>query len=284
MRTATILCAMCLFAGCSLFKPAANVAFTVEPGTQSESPDELAAVLRGRLENMGAPSGEVVVTGRTVEVRTHLAEPADAVRRLLRPFHVEFALADDRKLASVAGALHKAQPSLVTSPTYGESDGQTVCSKDRVVLEKAMAGMPVSDRVWAVQSRVAYGGEAAAAPDLCAILLEPTVLDNQDITWAEAFESDYGDMAVRVAFNKRAGQTFATMTGSAVKRRLAIVLDGTVVSVPVIQERITGGKAHITMGRGPGSDQEAVALAAALSARPLPSQPTLLTIKMIAAK
>ncbi len=53
---------------------------------------------------------------------------------------------------------------------------------------------------------------------------------------------------VSLKLNREATRTFASITGRNIGRRLAIVLDGTVRSAPIIQERIPSGEAMITTG------------------------------------
>ncbi|RLB70602.1 MAG: protein translocase subunit SecD, partial [Deltaproteobacteria bacterium] len=60
------------------------------------------------------------------------------------------------------------------------------------------------------------------------------------------FNSRYGEPYVAMDFNSRGAKLFDRITAENVKRRLAIVLDNHVYSAPVIQERISGGKAQIT--------------------------------------
>ena len=53
---------------------------------------------------------------------------------------------------------------------------------------------------------------------------------------------------VELILNNRGAETFEEITGANVGRRLAIVLDNTVYSAPVIRDRIGGGHASITGG------------------------------------
>ena len=53
---------------------------------------------------------------------------------------------------------------------------------------------------------------------------------------------------VSITFNSAGANKFEEMTGRNVKRRMAIVLDDRAESAPVIQTRIGGGRAQITMG------------------------------------
>jgi len=64
------------------------------------------------------------------------------------------------------------------------------------------------------------------------------------------------------------GQGLRPVTAENVKRRLAIVLDDTIYSAPVIQERISGGEAQIT---GSFTAEEASDLAIVLRAGSLPA-------------
>jgi preprotein translocase subunit SecD len=53
---------------------------------------------------------------------------------------------------------------------------------------------------------------------------------------------------VSITFNGAGARAFEQLTGANVKRRMAIVLDDRVASAPVIQQRIGGGRAQITLG------------------------------------
>ena len=55
---------------------------------------------------------------------------------------------------------------------------------------------------------------------------------------------------VSIQFNSAGATKFEDMTGRNVKRRMAIVLDDVANSAPVIQARIGGGRAQITLGSG----------------------------------
>lgn len=53
---------------------------------------------------------------------------------------------------------------------------------------------------------------------------------------------------VSIVFNGAGARAFERLTGANVRRRMAIVLDDRVASAPVIQQRIGGGRAQITLG------------------------------------
>ena len=78
----------------------------------------------------------------------------------------------------------------------------------------------------------------------------------------------FNDPYVSITFDSKGGQEFERITGEHVKKRMAVVLDNTIYSAPVIQERISGGRAQIT---GTFTTQEANDLAIVLRAGALPA-------------
>lgn len=81
-------------------------------------------------------------------------------------------------------------------------------------------------------------------------------------------DSQYGDPYVSISFDARGARLFERITGENVGKRLAIVLDNTVYSAPVIRDKISGGKAQIT---GHFTMNEAKDLAIVLRAGALPA-------------
>lgn len=78
----------------------------------------------------------------------------------------------------------------------------------------------------------------------------------------------FNDPYVSIEFDGKGGREFERITAENVKKRMAVVLDNTIYSAPVIQERISGGRAQIT---GTFSMQEANDLAIVLRAGALPA-------------
>lgn len=77
---------------------------------------------------------------------------------------------------------------------------------------------------------------------------------------------------VAMDFKPTGAKIFSDLTGNNVGKRMAIVLDGNVYSAPSINERIPGGSAQITLGRGDyeANMREARDLALVLRAGALP--------------
>lgn len=77
--------------------------------------------------------------------------------------------------------------------------------------------------------------------------LEPTGLTGQYLTRATVeFNPTTQAAQVGVQFNDEGKKLFADITGNHVGEELAIVLDGNILSAPVINEKIPDGKAQIT--------------------------------------
>ncbi len=81
-------------------------------------------------------------------------------------------------------------------------------------------------------------------------------------------KTDFNEPYVSLDFDARGARLFDQITAENVGKRLAIVLDNNVYSAPVIQERISGGKAQIS---GSFTSEEASDLAIVLRAGALPA-------------
>jgi SecD/SecF fusion protein len=98
------------------------------------------------------------------------------------------------------------------------------------------------------------------------------MVDGEDLVDAQqSFDQQTGEPDVTFRFNLRGGQKFGQVTSENVGRPFAIVLDGKVISAPVIRSPITGGTGQIT---GNFTLDEASSLAILLRAGALPAKLT----------
>jgi preprotein translocase subunit SecD len=105
-------------------------------------------------------------------------------------------------------------------------------------------------------------------------LKDRTLMTGEYITNAQvSIDKQYNTAYVALEFDPQGGRLFERITEANVKKRLAIVLDGVVYSAPVIQEKISGGRASIT---GSFTMEEARDLAIVLRAGALPAPVTVL--------
>ncbi len=104
---------------------------------------------------------------------------------------------------------------------------------------------------------------------------EPILLKKQAVMTGDLLseakvnlDSQFSEPYVSITFNEEGARRFEEVTGANVKKRLAIILDNTVYSAPVIQEKIAGGSAQVT---GNFSMDEAKDLSIVLKAGALPA-------------
>lgn len=72
-----------------------------------------------------------------------------------------------------------------------------------------------------------------------------------------SFDQSTGQPIVTFSFDGKGAKEFGDLTTKHVEELMAIVLDGVVISAPVLQEPITGGSGRITVGSG-GSREESL--------------------------
>lgn len=132
-------------------------------------------------------------------------------------------------------------------------------------LEEALQGnIPPGDEIL-----YQIKGEHGSQKKLPFLLKKRAVLTGEYLTDARVqIDSQYNEPYVSLSFDSRGARLFEQITGANIKKRLAIVLDSIVSSAPVIQDRISGGRAQIT---GRFSMEEARDLAIVLRAGALPA-------------
>jgi len=112
-------------------------------------------------------------------------------------------------------------------------------------------------------------GEAGSQTKIPFLLKKRAVITGEYLTDARVqIDSRYNEPYVSLTFDSRGARLFEQITGANIKKRLAIVLDDVVNSAPVIQDKISGGRAQIT---GRFSMEEARDLAIVLRAGALPA-------------
>jgi preprotein translocase subunit SecD len=127
--------------------------------------------------------------------------------------------------------------------------------------------VPEGSEILPIKSRNKETGVVSTVPML---LKKQVVLTGDLLTDARVrFGGEIGgEPYVALEFNSEGVRIFDQVTGANVNKRLAIILDNTVYSAPVIRERISGGKASIT---GSFTMDEAKDLAIVLRAGALPA-------------
>jgi preprotein translocase subunit SecD len=111
--------------------------------------------------------------------------------------------------------------------------------------------------------------QTGATTELPLVVQDKTVLTGDLLSDAQVrIDTRFNEPYVAIDFNAVGARRFDQITAANVGKRMAIVLDDTVYSAPVIRERISGGSAQIS---GSFTEQEATDLAIILRAGSLPA-------------
>lgn len=266
--------------GVVVLKPAAKngnlLEFTLLKDSQRA---ELDALLDKHYKNMLAvdsrkdsADGKVVYTmSMTDEYERQVSKlTVDQVLKTIRTRIDQFGVAEPDIRRQQDGRIQVQLPGLDDPQRAIDVIGRTAHLEFKLVddmadLAKAKKGFLAPGREMATLKKLRMDGSYSEEP---IVLKKDAVLSGEYITDAHVSYDNFGQAYVSMTFNARGARTFARITGENVKKRLAIVLDSEVYSAPVIQDKITGGRAQIT---GNFSDTEAADLALVLRSGALPA-------------
>ena len=142
----------------------------------------------------------------------------------------------------------------------------TFAGKDRIIVE--LPGIKEPKEAIELIGKTAQLSFAEVSGEAEEQTLIPTDLTGADLARADVtFDQTTGKPIVTLEFTSEGGNKFAEITGKNVAKQLPILLDGQVISAPVVQEQITGGSAIIS---GEFTLDEAKTLAIQLNAGALP--------------
>jgi len=111
--------------------------------------------------------------------------------------------------------------------------------------------------------------QTGAVSEVPLVVFDKTVLTGDLLSDAQVrIDTRFNEPYVAISFNSLGAKRFDQITAANVGKRMAIILDDTVYSAPVIRERISGGSAQIS---GRFTEQEATDLAIVLRAGSLPA-------------
>jgi preprotein translocase subunit SecD len=217
---------------------------------KDNSAEQALETIRNRIDQFGVAEPTIVRQGEN-EIVVQLPgvkDPKRAIDLIGKTAQLEFKLVDDEA---------KAAAELPKSILPGEEEdilkqfADKIAEDDEILFEKKVNRET---------------GEVKKIP----ILLKKQASMTGDILSDAkvSIDSRFNEPYVSLSFNSAGAKLFEEVTGANVKKRLAIVLDNTVYSAPVIQERISGGNAQIT---GSFSMEEARDLSIVLRAGALPA-------------
>jgi preprotein translocase subunit SecD len=170
-----------------------------------------------------------------------------------------------KKIAGVATAKKAEFPGIeVGHDGWSEKDSGAVHSdiflrdKDKGELERFFASLPVADQVpsdheigYELHEAKDEEGSATSQDKLWRTyyLHRRAELTGEYITDAEvSWDQQTGRPEVSLQFDHEGANLFEKASGANIGRKMAIILDEKINSAPVIESRIGGGRARITMG------------------------------------
>ena len=212
----------------------------VNYGGVTEIRDRILNILDNRLNSTGVTEPEIKATGdNTISVRMPSVDEADKneIRNLIRrAARLEFYLV--------------AQDSNRLAEEYAK-DPQSF---------KTPAGL--------IRSEIEHEKNDGSVTYTTIFLEEkPTAAKGEDIERAFPTTDEFGRWCISLKFNGRGSAAFRDVTSKNVGRLLAIVLDGTVYSAPVLKTAIDNGQAQIT---GSFTLEEAKRLASVIASGNVP--------------
>jgi len=232
---------------------------TAESPLTDDSIDRLIAVLRNRVDQYGVTEPVIQRQGkdRVILDLPGIQDPEAALELIGRTALLEF----KEVLQSTA-----AVPPAPNRPNYA-SDEDFLAAQSR--WQKA------KDEVDAVaqelKARVAStpGVSVGRDKDGRAYLLGKTYVVGKDLKDAKTGFDSLSRPMVSLKFSPDGTRLFDEATAGNIGRQIAIVLDGEIISAPVVQERISGGEAQIT-GRFTVDEANRLAIMLRAGALPVP--------------
>jgi preprotein translocase subunit SecD len=264
----------------ALLRPRVRANNTLEAHLlKADQEGQLKALLGQRYPNLRIlsegreESRTVYILGLDPEYRENLASlTLDQAVQTIRNRIDQFGVAEPDIRRQQGGRIQVQLPGLSDTERALAIIGRTAHLEFKIVdeeadIEKALKGVvPPGSELSFIQRRDFDGSTAKGEP---IVLNREAVMTGQHITDARTSFDEYGQPYVSLSFNPRGARIFERVTGENVNRRLAIVLDGVVHSAPVIQERISGGKASIS-GRFTAEETHDLAIVLRAGALPAP--------------
>lgn len=230
---------------------------TAENKVTEDSIDRLLAVLRNRIDQYGVAEPIIQKEGRdrVIVDLPGIQDPDAALELIGKTAELEF-----RSVMEATAAL----PPGPQRPNY-DSDEEF----QRAQVRWKESGERIEEARAALEKR-REGTEGAVVSrddEGRYFLLGPLLVGGKDLIDAKPQYDNLGRAVVALTFSSEGAKLFDRATADNVGRQIAIVLDGVVISAPVVQERITGGHAQIS---GRFSPAEASRLSIMLRAGALP--------------
>ncbi len=230
--------------------------------------DQAIETIRNRIDEFGVAEPSITAQGSDrILVQLPGIEDASKAKDLInRTAKLEFMMVENPQidLNAIVEDAEKAGNFSLKTLSYS--------NYVRQLNESIQSKIPKGTMILFAKSQNAENLETAKTPYL---LKTDTDLGGDSLKDAFVSYDEYNTPIVSLSFNPVGAARFGDLTGDNIGKQMAIVLDQTVYSAPVIQSRIAGGSAQITMGGtrdAQNNIDEAKSIAVALRAGALPAR------------
>ncbi len=209
---------------------------TADSKVTEDSIDRLLAVLRNRVDQYGV--AEPVIqregTDRIIVDLPGIQDPDAALELIGKTALLEF-----RQVVTATSPV----PPSAERKNY-DSDAEFERAQTR--WNEAVAKIEAQKGELEQQAASLEGGVVAKADEGRFYLLGKVLVGGKDLVDARTQYDNLGRAVVALSFSSEGAKLFDAATAESIGRQIAILLDGVVISAPVVQERITGGNAQIS--------------------------------------
>ena len=226
---------------------------------EDDSVERLLAVIRNRIDQYGVTEPVIQRSGkdRVLVDLPGVEDPQAAVDLIGQTAQLEF-----RPVRSVSAKVPAApqRKNYDDDASFEAAQGRWQAAKDEVTASETKMKEEAKSEVGSLVAQDEAG---------TAYRLGPTAVSGNELQDAKTNYDNLGRAVVSLQFNSQGKELFDKATAENVGKQLAIVLDGQVISAPVVQERISGGQAQIS-GRFTPQDAQRLAIMLRAGALPVP--------------
>ena len=206
--------------------------------------------IRNRIDQFGVSEPTIQRQGENelVVQLPGVKDPRRAIDLIGKTAQLEFKLLDEE------------------SPLAAQLPQSIAPSEEEGVLKQFADKLPEGDEIL-FEKKV--NKETGVVRKMPILLKKEAVMTGDLLSEARvSLDNKFSEPYVSMTFNEEGARRFEEVTGANVKKRMAIILDNTVYSAPVIQEKISGGNAQIS---GSFTMEDAKDLSIVLKAGALPA-------------
>ena len=247
------------------------LASPIKAQIEEQSVGKSIEVIRNRIDEFGVTEPEITAQGQDrIIVQLPGVRDIERAKDLIgKTAKLEFKIVNDTiPGATIMGWLDKAKAAGIEY-----KKGERFSDYLRKLNEFLAADLPTNHEI-AFEKVNSQNGEAL--PNVPYVIEATPRITGDDLSDARVqIDPQKNEPYVSMEFKPQGANRFEETTGANIGKRMAVVLDGNVYSAPVIQAKIAGGNAQITLGGGTNFNKimsEARDLALVLRAGALPVQ------------